>query len=50
MLKEIHPVRAAIAIIAVGATVGFIQQGVALSEAWWAILASVATFYFMQKD
>ena len=45
----IHPVRAGIAIAVVAATIYFMIVGVAVVDAWWAILGSVVAFYFVSN-
>lgn len=43
---KIHPIRAALAISAWGATIYFITVGITLSEAWWALVGGISVFYF----
>ena len=43
----IHPIRAALGLLIAGATVAFIVCDIKAPDAWWALLGSVATFYFI---
>ncbi len=42
-------VRPTLAISAWLATIGFLAAGIAVPDAWWALVAAVSTFYFVQR-
>jgi len=44
--KEVHPVRAYIAVTAITATVVFLWREVSLIEAWWGVVGVVIGYYF----
>lgn len=43
---NIHPVRAALALIAWIPTVYCVVMGIDIPDAWWAIVGGVSVFYF----
>jgi len=44
---KIHPVRATLAISSWFATIGFLAFGIAIPDAWWAIVSGINVFYFV---
>lgn len=46
MFNKIHPIRAALALVAWGATVYFLLVGIDIPDAWWAIVGGISVFYF----
>ena len=44
-MKDIHPIRACLAIGAVGATIYMVIAGMAIPDAWWVIVTGLALFY-----
>lgn len=42
----IHPIRAALAVAAWGATIYMLVVGIPPPDAWWAIVSGVSVFYF----
>jgi len=49
-LSKIHPIRAALAVGAWGATIYFLAANIVIPDAWWAIVATVSTFYFVTAE
>jgi len=50
MIKEIHPVRAALAIITIGVTAFLLIVGSEVPDAWWTFLGCVGAFYFTDNQ
>ncbi len=44
-LEKIHPIRALLAIAAVGATIYMVIAGTVIPDAWWIIVTALALFY-----
>ena len=49
-MSKLHPIRAALAIGAWGATIYFLASSIVIPDAWWAIVATVSTFYFVTAE
>ena len=47
---KIHPIRASLAVGGWGATIYFLIAGIVIPDAWWAIVATITTFYFTSND
>lgn len=41
-----HPIRATLAIAAVGATVAMLFMGIDVPDAWWTAFGAIIAFYF----
>ena len=44
-LDKIHPVRAALALTSLGATIYMLNVGIVIPDAWWIIVTGLALFY-----
>ncbi len=45
MGTKIHPIRAALAVIALAATIYMLIAGLAIPDAWWIIVTGLTLFY-----
>ena len=43
-------VRPVLAISSWFATIGFLATGILIPDAWWALVAGINTFYFVQRS
>lgn len=46
MWEKVHPVRAALAVVTMVATVAMLFLAVEIPDAWWAIVGAVGMHYF----
>ena len=49
-IDRMHPVRAALALLSLAATIYMLMAGITIPDAWWIIVTGLALFYVEAAD